>query len=263
MGREVKRVAMDFDWPIGMIWKGYWHPFHALPCKACDRSGLNPEMKKLSDSWYGFDNPEEKWCHNITQDEVQALVDASRLKGFTHVPRTEEQRKIVEEKIANGGNSWLPESNGYVPTAEEVNAWSAGPGFGHDSINKMICVEQRAKRLGIDTAYCKYCGGEGGIYPNEEIAAMSEKWENFHPPSGDGYQLWETTSEGSPTSPVFATPEELARWLTDNNASTFGHETTSYENWLAFIRGPGWAPSMVGQAGKLESGVDAAAANFR
>lgn len=33
--------------------------------------------------------------------------------------------------------------------------------------------------------------------------------ELLAPPKGDGYQLWETTSEGKPMSPVFATLDEL------------------------------------------------------
>ena len=55
MGREIKRVPIDFKWLIKQIWKGYWHPFKAMECKSCDGSGLNPETKKLSDDWYSFD----------------------------------------------------------------------------------------------------------------------------------------------------------------------------------------------------------------
>ena len=36
------------------------------------------------------------------------------------------------------------------------------------------------------------------------------------PPSGKGYQCWETTSEGSPISPVFKTSDELYEWLATN-----------------------------------------------
>jgi len=34
---------------------------------------------------------------------------------------------------------------------------------------------------------------------------------------------------------VFTTPKELARWLEDNNASSFGSSTTTYDEWLKFI----------------------------
>ena len=38
----------------------------------------------------------------------------------------------------------------------------------------------------------------------------------IEPPTGDGYQCWETTSEGSPISPVFKTFVELCNWLATN-----------------------------------------------
>ena len=57
----------------------------------------------------------------------------------------------------------------------------------------------------------------------------------FGPPLGDGYQLWETTSEGSPISPVFKTIEELAKWCEDG-ATIFGHDKLSYDEWLAEFR---------------------------
>lgn len=51
------------------------------------------------------------------------------------------------------------------------------------------------------------------------------------------FQMYETTSEGTPISPVFATREEVARWCADNNASAFGDMTMSYEEWLAVAGG--------------------------
>jgi len=70
--------------------------------------------------------------------------------------------------------------------------------------------------------------------------------------------MYEDTSEGTPISPAFATPEELARWLADNGASSFGSSTATYEQWLSMCQ-RGWAPSMVMQGGVLASGVEALA----
>lgn len=83
-----------------------------------------------------------------------------------------------------------------------------------------------------------------------------------HPPAGDWWQIWETTSEGSPITPAFATPEECARWAADNGASVFGasvfgYQTATYETWLKFLTGPGWAPSAVITGGQMKSGVEA------
>ncbi|VVB50621.1 Uncharacterised protein [uncultured archaeon] len=69
--------------------------------------------------------------------------------------------------------------------------------------------------------------------------------------------MYETCTEGTPISPAFATPEELAHWLADNGASAFGDMTATYEQWLATCKS-GWAPSAVftSQTG-LTSGVAA------
>ena len=50
------------------------------------------------------------------------------------------------------------------------------------------------------------------------------------------YQMYETCSEGTPISPVMETPEELARWLADNNASAFGAQSATYDEWLNTIK---------------------------
>ncbi len=69
------------------------------------------------------------------------------------------------------------------------------------------------------------------------------------------YMMYEDTSEGTPISPAFATPEELARWLTDNNASAFASQGASYEGWLRVCKG-GFACSAVMHNGVMTSGVD-------
>lgn len=73
------------------------------------------------------------------------------------------------------------------------------------------------------------------------------------------YMMYEDTSEGTPISPAFATPEELARWLADTGASAFADQTASYDAWLKMILGPGFSVSAVMVGGKFASGVEAAA----
>jgi hypothetical protein len=68
--------------------------------------------------------------------------------------------------------------------------------------------------------------------------------------------MYEDTSEGTPISPAFSTPEELARWLADNNASAFGGMTATYEQWLATCK-RGFAMSAVVAGGRMMSGVEA------
>lgn len=58
------------------------------------------------------------------------------------------------------------------------------------------------------------------------------------------WALYENVSEGTPVSPAFETPEELARWLADNGASLMMRPTSSYEAWLKMVQN-GWAPSFI------------------
>jgi hypothetical protein len=49
--------------------------------------------------------------------------------------------------------------------------------------------------------------------------------------------MYEDTSEGTPISPKFETPEELARWLADTRASKFADMPTDYADWMRIING--------------------------
>ena len=249
MGREVRRVKAGFEWPLKQVWKGFLNPHyqHSKKCPFCDGSGLNPETKQISDAWYDFDHDKDdpnrvRWCDRITQDEVDALVKHGRLMDFTHTWTSE--------------TGWKKKKPAYHPAAAEVNEWSQR-GMGHDGINHWICTETRAKRLGV-YGKCKHCKGDGNLWRTPADEKLADAWKPKNPPKGTWYQMWETTSEGSPISPAFKTPEDLARWLFENDASTFGSQTTTYVQWLAFIRGPGWAPTMVSDGHQLMSGVDAA-----
>ena len=119
-----------------------------------------------------------------------------------------------------------------------------------------------------DEERAKWERGEFPSYTSEESRAMPyDEYSGRRPYSGDympdwpaeqrtHYMMYEDTSEGTPISPAFATPEELARWLADNGASAFGSDTATYEQWLKVARG-GWAPSMIIANGVVQSGVAA------
>lgn len=234
MGRELKLVPLDFKYPIGQIWIGQVNPYPGIPCKACDETGMNNETLYLLNTWYpNRITGEPGWCNSLTQVEVDALVSHNRLWDFTRIPLNKEQQKIVDDKIANGGNSWLPFDNGYIPTADEVNEWNKNSMFGHDAINRFICVEARAKSLGV-YGKCEYCNGEGTIFHNEELKRLHDEFEYYNPPMGAGYILWSNTSD-SIESPVFASVEELAVWCCENYATTFAYDTLSKDEWIEYL----------------------------
>ena len=59
--------------------------------------------------------------------------------------------------------------------------------------------------------------------------------ELCEPPKGEGYQLWNTTSEGSPISPVFETLDKLCEWC-EVNATTFGKFKATKEEWKEMLQ---------------------------
>jgi hypothetical protein len=293
MGRELKRVPLDFKWPVNEVWQGYLNPHYdkSHECEWCDGSGLSPEARRLNDRWYGnapfrpedrgstpllpthpavrafaqrnlarvpYDGSDEaavqgeaqrlanlfnrQWSHHLNADDVAALLESGRLKDLTHRSWTPE-------------SGWQPKEPPCVPTLEEVNVWSIFGGLGYDSINQWIVVGAECKRLGINPE-CSHCNGEGRVWETEESKRAAEAWVISEPPTGDGYQIWETVSEGSPISPVFATPEELARHMAFKQWGA--DKGSSYETWLRFILGPGWAPTLVMDASGVRTGVDAA-----
>lgn len=105
---------------------------------------------------------------------------------------------------------------GYQPhhVIDKIKEWEGYTG-------KSICDNCRDRGLEC-TESAEYC-----IYhpKNEAI------WY-YHPPTGPGYQMWETTSEGSPVTPVFKTLSELCDWIVENNITWFATMTATKEEWM-------------------------------
>lgn len=306
MGREIKRVPVDWDWPLNKTWSGYLLTdeeearFAEDSCPECE-NGYSPLGKYLHDLWYGYvpfsppDNgsqslthltPEVRafaernvtrdegslrfytrdyfghvsvevaivneatrlatlwngmWCHHLNQADVDALIEAGRLMDFTH--------------RWTKGEGWQRIEPAPVITAEQVNRWSL-QGFGHDSLNAMIAVNARCEREGQPST-CQTCHGHGSLERRPGQRSERDTWTRTEPPTGEGWQLWETVSEGSPVSPVFATAEELARWLTTG----VGTGTPNHPNPMPisaarkFVEA-GWSPTLIGDGGGLHNGAD-------
>lgn len=292
MGHELKRVPIDFDQPMNETWKGFVSPLDvSKQCPDCKGGGGSEQAEHLKKMWDGCApfNPEDKgskpstfnkyirslahhnchetdeggmvsisvareshrlrdhlnrrWKHHLNSDDVVALVEAGRLMDFTHTWAK--------------GEGWSIKEPPYTPTPEEVNIWSLS-GSGHDFFNQSVCVKAECQRNGWPEE-CATCKGEGEIWPSAEAKKAYEGWEQYEPPEGDGYQMWETVSEGCPISPVFATPEELAKHMATTRSGA--DEGTSYESWLAFINDPGWAPSGATSSTGHQNGVEAVTAD--
>jgi hypothetical protein len=106
-----------------------------------------------------------------------------------------------------------------------------------------------------------YADAESKLLSFEEWSSDAPREEDYMPdwpePKRTHLMMYETCSEGTPISPAFLTPEELARWLVDNNASAFGGDTASYKGWLRVARGGYACSAVISPALGWESGVDA------
>lgn len=306
MSFKVRRVQLDFSAPLNKVWEGFKLPerLDGRDCPECDGGGYSPRARHLHDQWYGkvpfdpsstgspllqHDTPAVRafaehnvesapwyygtgeqaivheakrligywnyqWCHHLDQNDVDALVEEGRLMSFTHT--------WVQ------GVGWQKIDPPVHPTAREVNTWSL-TGLSHDAINCMVVIDAKCKREGIDSR-CSHCEGHGGVevYPGQR--AEREAWfeEDREPPTGEGWQLWETVSEGAPISRVYATAEELAVYMSTPGsawgvADHNGAAAKDYDTALAFITGVGESFSMMSMAGadgsvELVDGVEAA-----
>jgi hypothetical protein len=217
--RTVKRVPLDFEWPLNKVWAGYLLPdtLRLPTCADCGGSGEGPEARAISGTFYphmiGGPNADAlAWHDKLGQDEVDNLQANGRLRTWR-------------------GGEWVSEPR----TAAEVNEANRRVGIGsHDAVNRWILTRFRCERLGIRLE-CPRCEGHGDVGTPEQRDAV-ERWGPTEPPEGEGWQLWETTSEGSPVSPVFATAEALADWC-EPNATLFAGARSTRDEWLVMIRG--------------------------
>ena len=151
MSREVRRVPLDFDWPLGEDWAGY--------------------------------------------------------------------------------NLWLPK----CPDCKDEDGYSTG------------YVGGQSYAPGEE---CQTCDGHRRLATPEQRAILEV-------PVGEGWQVWETVSEGAPITPVFPTAEALIDWLVLEGCHSDPERTWErFVEWNpplrrsaaeAFVTA-GWAPSMIVEA---------------
>ena len=282
-------MPLDFNLPLRTVWPGFLMPPHLREprCGACEH-GYSPYGEHLQRRWYGHVpfHPSETgspplsartpivraraehniaqapgyygtgeqaiareaarlarlfnsaWNHHLDQDDADALIAEGRLRALTHtfVP----------------GQGWTPNEPAPAVTAAQVNLWSLH-GMGHDSINAMIVIRAACMRAG-QPVHCARCHGHGSVegYPGQREQAQA--WTPTDPPAGDGWQLWEQTSEGSPISPVFATADDLATWMSDPARGDQWVPGTVAASFIA----QGWAPTLVADEHHgVVSGVEA------
>ena len=206
MGRQIKRVPLDFDYPLNKVWDGYLNPHHR-ECPHCV-DGTTPARARLSDIvsllTLSADDARRRQNHPYF-----TMINQAIRRRFQSVPSTDLESLI--QGLSGGDRGTLGySSSDYAIEKKIIEAAGLNPD---------------------DWGICIFCKGDD-IDP--EVKEAYEAWVKVDPPAGDGYQLWENTTEGSPQSPVFASPILLADWC-EKNETIFAENKQSKEDWLAMI----------------------------
>lgn len=261
MGREIRRVPLDFDWPLNERWKGFLNPL-GKPCPEDQKTCFNGETAGA------------RWLDAILRVLVVAADDAldggrrkERGGNFPHpylvdlataptyeVPRTGNREVDMREWARRARDR----ANFVVPPTKElvdlVSGFDKPSSFGFPSFMGGLAAYGMRKtllkeaKLDPETwGVCQVCKGKS---MDPSVVEAYDAWEPTPPPEGEGWQLWETVSEGSPISPVLPTREAFIEYLMTKGSTRSAAE--------AFTK-QGWVPSGVSMGGgPLVSGIEAA-----
>ena len=271
MGRELKMVPLDFNWPHHKVWEGYINPLYK-PCPEEDKTCFNGSTAGAQ--WL---DTFSRMFGIVAEDVSSGEEDIARGRIVPHpymaemptaptyeVPR---HKKAEFDKLPRHARtqayyrfleSRTPAERVIRPSADFcqlVDGLIGDEGVGHKNtflrykgisykVGKKI---REAAGLPEDWGICPVCKGSA-IDPTVQDAY--EAWESTEPPAGPGYQLWETVSEGSPISPVFSSREAFVEYLCSEGFSKKAAENFSKE---------GWAPSAVITNGKMYEGIESCA----
>lgn len=269
MGRELKRVALDFNWPLGKVWKGFQNP-HYKPCplaqKECFRgytaAGQWVEGLARFIAMLGAEALKAEGAGELQR--VHPFVAGWEYAPHRDIPQEDEDRlRGIEDHaehslaVARYFRSYVPK---LVPLDRSLATFVEGlakkpprPGF---ELFEPYAIEKHlleAAGLSVEWLLCKVCKGTA---LDPAVEQDYDAWKPEGPPAGPGYQVWETVSEGSPVSPVFADPDALIDWLCQpGDKSLQGYSRKAAEQ---FVKGGGYVPSALIRGGKLLENIEAA-----
>jgi hypothetical protein len=271
MGRELRRVPLTFDWPLNKVWHGFLNP-HGGPCpneeKGLCHGGYSNAGKWLDaicrliamvgdeaacsgqECQAHFAKTGRSYPHPYLQEWEQAPrteVPHDVHERLRSIDSQEDRFRELRRHLARNPPRLLPLDGELASLVKGLaGGRDLGP-FGGSTISYEI-GRALIKAAGISEddqwGTCKVCGGHGD---DPKKRAEAEAWEPTPPPDGDGYQLWETVSEGSPVSAVYPTKEAFIKYLIGE-----GYSETAARNFCE----AGWAPSGVMVVGGPDANED-------
>lgn len=184
----------------------------------------------------GFDST---WATDVEKNIIRCLAMVDVPETFYRPEYLPRGRACIHPRLAANGINWVGDR--FYKLAEALGAEPGLLGYTGECYDMHLAVSRQAGEeiveeplswrdepwLATTWDLCPVCKGE----PETET---DPDWEKEEPPLGDGFQLWTTTSEGSPISPVFETLEELCAWC-ETNATTFADFRASKERWFEML----------------------------
>ena len=245
MGREIKRVALDFDWPLNKRWEGFLSPDYR-GCPACHRGGGEKHGSAVLSNLVRM----------IALACTESLTDRARLRPGRSFPHPWLLQIPFMESV-KWPNEFSEIAQRLVGDLDPIDIAIGSSRLEWKIHKKLLTLVD----LPEDWGTCETCQGTGAHPEDRHIHDDIENgvWKKTEPPKGEGWQMWGTVSEGSPITPVFATADELIDYMVEGKAKWGAVDSYSREAAEAFVKGPGWAPSFVGIGNKLVSGVEALA----
>ena len=190
---SVKRVPLDFDWPVGYLWHGYINPWPGpIDCVECKGTGLNDACHTLYRNF-------RRWAPRLTEEEMALALKA----GIGDKELAQIRRRVWNEVDSPLIRAYLTEIR-----AKEEGIWgSCQVCKGKQRVpNPNPAVQQLY--LDVD---------------------LYEEWKPVEPPRGNGWQLWQVREgKGCPASVVFKSEGELAKWCSGH----FRTEYNSLLKWI-------------------------------
>jgi hypothetical protein len=255
VSRELYRVPLDFDWPLRKVWKGFINPYYQ-PCPE-EANGKCFRGQTAAGEWLSA------ICHLLgmigeeaeqnTPEQLEHFKRVGRiyphpcLAQWPQVPVANIPRGASKQEIAE----YLRKPPKILPLdaelADFIKKLAKEETLRYSSRYSIRCALLAAAGITDEEwGLCQVCHGEGHDPATKD---QREAWKKTPPPAGEGWQIWETVSEGSPVSNVYATKEELIAYLISQ-----GYTENAAEN---FCEG-GWVPSAVIRGGKIYKDIESA-----
>lgn len=191
---SIKRVPLDFDWPVGYLWHGYVNPWPGpVECEECCGTGLNEASLRLYKNF-------KRWATRLSENEIALALKA----GITKRDLSYVRRRLWDEVDQPLLQFCLTEIR-----AKNNKVW----GF------CLVCQGEQVVRNPNPAVRQLY--SDVNLY---------DEWRPIEPPKGDGWQLWQVQDDAGsfPASSVFKSETQLAKWC----STYFKSDYASWLRWI-------------------------------